>query len=241
MPPQPNPRAPWRKAPVGDLQDQLLPRWFVSLCVVMVPVVIIVAVVALLSVRRDEIPLAERRPPPAGGLTHDVGDHQVGESEPVAYDDACPMLQGVKVAGGEADQQALRLALAGLCNASLPAVVQDQLRLFASEGGVVRFALFENRGVDSAAIEDADPPTILVNARLQRSDPLWISPVIVHDVITLAGDAETEAGALAARQAEDLVCDRILGGRRESSGCRDAEELLALPDPEAALRDAGFR
>ena len=241
MPPKPNPRDPWRKAPVGELQDQLLPRWFVLLCVALVPIAIIVIVVALLSVNREPIPLGARRPPPAAGLTHDVGDYEVGDSEPVVYADACPTLEGVSIAGGESDQAALRQALAGVCNTTLPADVEDSLRAFASAGGVVRFALFTNRGVDSAAVEDADPPTILVNARLQQGDPLWISPVVVHDAVTLAGDPGTAAGAVAARRAEDLVCDRILGGRRDSTGCQDAEELLALPDPEAALRDAGYR
>jgi hypothetical protein len=57
----------------------------------------------------------------------------------------------------------------------------------------------------------------------------------------LGGDATMAAAALQAREAEDLVCDRLLSGRRESRGCEDAEALLALPDPGAALRDAGFR
>lgn len=241
MPPEPNPRDPWRKAPVGELQDQLLPRWFVLLCVALVPIAIIVIAVALLSVDRDPIPLGERRPPPVGGLTHDVGDYEVGDSEPVVYADACPTLEGVSTAGGEGDQAVLRQALAGVCNTTLTDEIEESLRTFASRGGVVRFALFDKRGVDSAAIVDADPPTILVNARLQQSDPLWISPVVVHDVVTLAGDPGTVGTALAARRAEDLVCDRILGGRRDSPGCEDAERLLALPDPEAALRDAGYR
>lgn len=241
MPPEPNPRDPWRKAPVGELQEQLLPRWFVLLCVALVPVAIVVAVVALASVDREPIPLGERRPAPAAGLTHDVGEYQVGDSQPVVYADACPLLEGVSIAGGGADQEVLRRGLAGVCNTTLPSDVEESVRRFAQEGGVVRFALFTNRGVDSAAVVDGSPPTILVNARLQQSDPLWISPVIVHDIVTLAEGPGTADGALAARQAEALVCDRLLGGRQVSRGCLDARELLALPDPEAALRDAGYR
>ena len=64
---------------------------------------------------------------------------------------------------------------------------------------------------------------------------------MAHDAVLLQADPVTAAGALAARRAEDVVCDRILDGRRESRGCDDAEALLALPDPEAALRNAGFR
>ena len=82
---------------------------------------------------------------------------------------------------------------------------------------------------------------ILLNAKLQRTDPLWIAPLIAHDAVLLDGDHATAAGALEARRAEALVCDRVLGGRRSSRGCDDAGALLALPDPEAALREAGFQ
>jgi hypothetical protein len=241
VPPPTNPRDPWRKAPVGELQEQLLPRWFVVLCVALVPVAVIAAIAAFVVFDGDPVPVAERRPPPTDELTHDVGEYSVGTSEPVVYEEACQRLEGVRIAGSEADQQALRLGLSGLCNTSLPPVIEDHLTRFAQEGGIVRFAQFQSTGVDSTALLAGDPPQILLNAKLQRSDPLWIAPVVVHDAILLAGAPETAEAALTARQAEDLVCDRVLGGRRESRGCDDAEELLALPDPLAALRSAGYR
>lgn len=241
MPPPTNPRDPWRKAPVGELQEQLLPRWFVLLCVALVPVAIVAAIVAFVIFDTDEVPVAQRRPPPTGELTHDVGDYVVGTSDPVVYEEACSLLQGVQIAGSEADQQALRLGLSALCNTSLPPVISDHVTKFAQDGGIVRFAQFQSTGVDSTALRDGDPPQILLNAKLQRSDPLWIAPVVVHDVMLLAGAPETAQGALTARQAEDLVCDRILSGRRESRGCDDAEALLGLPDPLGALRAAGYR
>ena len=241
MPPPTNPRDPWRKAPVGELQDQLLPRWFVLLCVALVPVALVAIVAAFVVFGRDEVPVAARRPPPAQGLTSDVGDYVVGTSDPVPYAEACPMLAGVQIAGTEADQQSLRLGLAALCNTSLPEVITDRVTLFASEGGVVRFGQFQSTGVDSTAAFDEQPPVILLNAKLQRTDPLWIAPLVAHDTTFVTVDASTAAGALEARRAEDLVCDRILGGRRESRGCDDAEALLSSDDPEAALREAGFR
>lgn len=241
MPPPTNPRDPWRRAPVGELQEQLLPRWFVVLCVTLVPVAVIAAIAAFAVFDTDEVPVAQRRPPPSDELTHDVGDYAVGTSEPVPYTDACPRLHGVHIAGSEADQQALRLGLAALCNTSLPPVITDHLERFAQDQGIVRFAQFQSTGIDSAALLDANPPQILLNAKLQRGDPLWIAPVVVHDVMLLAGTPDTAQAALTARQAEDLVCDRVLGGRRESRGCDDAEELLSLPDPLEALRSAGYR
>jgi hypothetical protein len=223
------------------LQDQLLPRWFVLLCVALVPVAIIAIIAAFFVFGTDEVGVAERRPPPTDTLSTDVGEYVVGESAPVEYEAACPLLSGVRVAGTAADQQALRLGLAALCNTTLPPVVADRLTLFAQQSGVVRFAQFQSTGVDSTAVIGEDAPTILLNAKLQRTDPLWIAPLVAHDTTALAVEPATAAGALEARRAEDLVCDRILDGRRESRGCEDAEALLALPDPEAALRDAGFR
>ncbi len=238
---QSNPRDPWRKAPVGELQDQLLPRWFVLLCIALIPVAIGAIVAGFIVFSPDEVPVATRRPPPANGLTNDVGKYAVGQTEPVVYEDACPLLEGIRIAGTEADQQGLRLGLAALCNTSLPPVISDRIQLFASSGGAVRFAQFERTGVDSTVRGERGTKEILVNAKLQRTDPLWIAPIVAHDAVLLGNAPATAAAALEARRAEDLVCDRLLSGRRESRGCEDAEALLALPDPQAALRDAGFQ
>ena len=236
-----NPRDPWRKAPVGELQDQLLPRWFVLLCIALIPVAIAAAIAGFVVFSPDEVPVAARRPPPANGLTNDVGQFVVGETDPVLYENPCPLLTSVRIVGSDADQRTLRLGLAALCNTALPPEAAGGIEAFARSGGVVRFAQFQSTGVDSTVRADLDPPEILVNAKLQRTDPLWIAPVVAHDTVLLQADPATAAGALAARRAEDVVCDRILDGRRESRGCDDAEALLALPDPEAALRNAGFR
>ena len=241
MPPTANPRDPWRSAPVGELQEQLLPRWFVILVLVMIPVAIAAVIAAFVVFRPVEVPVAERRPPPAGDLTNAVGEFIVGDSPPQPYEDACPTLRGVQLAGTEQDREPLRLALAALCEVSLPGEVNQRLARFAQAGGVVRFAAFEQTGVDSTAQMDAAPPRILVNAKLQRTDPLWIAPVIAHDVTFLDADPATAAAALEARRVEALVCDGVLGDRRQSRGCDDAHALLAAPDPIAALEAAGFR
>ena len=241
MPPPTNPRDPWRKAPVGELQDQLLPRWFVLLCLALIPIALVSVIAAFVVFGKDEVGVAERRPPPADGLTNDVRDYVVGESRPVPYADACTTLEGVQIAGTAEDQRALRLGLAALCNTTLPPVIADRVASFAADGGVVRFAQFQSTGVDSTAALDDSPPTILLNAKFQRTDPLWIAPLVAHDSTFVNVNAATAAGALEARRAEDLVCDRILEGRRESRGCEDAEELVGDANAEQLLREAGFK
>lgn len=241
MPPPANPRDPWRRSRVGELQDQLLPRWFVVLCLALVPIAVGAIIAAFVVFAPADVPVAARRPPPADGLTSDVGDFVVGRSQPVPYAGACRRLDGVRIAGTPADQQTLRLGLAALCNTTLPPAIEDRVARFAAAGGVVRFAQFERTGVDSAARLRPEPRTILLNAKLQRTDPLWIAPLVAHDAVLLGADPTSADAALQARRAEDLVCDRILSGRRESRGCEDAEALLALPDPLAALREAGYR
>jgi hypothetical protein len=233
---------PWRKAPVGELQEQLLPRWFVVLGLALVPVAVGALVAALVVFGPDEVPVEARRPPPAGDLTHDVGAYEVGQSAPVAYDAACGELQGVQVAGTEADQARFRQALAALCNTALEPDVTEALRAFADAGGAVRFALFEATGVDSAVDLSSAAPQVLVNAKYTRIQPARsIAPLVGHDAVMLAGDPASAETALAARRAEAAICAATLAAEEHTRGCDDADELLALPDPLSALRAAGYR
>ncbi len=233
---------PWADAPVGELNEPLLPRWFVLLAIVAVIAALVTLVAALAFFGPEELAPAQRRPPPAGGLTHDVGDLVIGDNPPVTYDAPCDLLAGIQIAGTDADQNLLRRALAGLCNTPLPDDARAALSSFAQSGGVVRFAVFASTGVDSAGDLEADPPRILVNSKfVQMAQPRWIAPVVAHDAVMLAGDPRSADTALRAREVEAYVCDRLLGSEPPSRGCEDAEEVLALPDPLAALREAGYR
>lgn len=238
------PRDPWAGAPVGELDDPLLPRWFVLLGVVLVPLAVGVLVAALFvfAPDPDATAPAARRPPPGGGFTHEIGRFELGPAAPVAYDAACAQLEGVRIAGAETDRELLRRALAGVCNTLAGGGIGEDVAAFARAGGIVRFAAFESTGVDSAAELDADPPRVLVNARFaQAGQPRWIAPLIVHDAVTLAGEPGTTETALVARRAEAEVCRRLLGGEPFSRGCEDAEAVVDHPDPLAALRAAGYR
>jgi hypothetical protein len=233
-------RDPWADAPTSELGDQVLPRWFVLTAIAAVLAAAVVAAVAFATIGRDDLPVAERRPPPDGDFTTAVGEVDVGASEPLPYDAPCAELDGARVAGTEADRAQLRRGLAAVCNSDLPVETAAAVTAFADAGGAVRFATFEATGVDSTATLPGEPPVILINTRFQRTNAAWIAPLIAHDSTLRAREPTSATAALAAREAEAAVCDRLLRADSDSRSCADARALLALDDPLAALRDAGF-
>jgi hypothetical protein len=230
---------PWRDAPTSELGDQVLPRWFVLTAIASVLIAIIVLFAAFALPRRDAVTVEARRPPASDTYTNAVGEVQTGGTPPQPYDAPCDLLQGVQIAGSAADRAQLRQGLAGLCNIDLPDDVAGDIRAFAEQAGTVRFATFEATGVDSTASRDTSA-TIFINARFQRTDPLWIAPLVVHDAVLRRGEAASAERALLARRAEATTCDRLLGQADRSRGCQDAAAVLDLDDPLAALRGAGF-
>jgi hypothetical protein len=233
------PRDPWRDAPVGELQDQVLPRWFVLTAVVMVPVAIVAAIGAFVVFSPREVPVAARRPPPGGGYTHAVGELRTGDSEPVALSEPCRPLRGLRVAGTQQDRAVLTEGLGTLCDADLDPAAAELLRAFAAEAGTVRFAQFSDTGVDStASLEEA---LVLLNNRYAVTlEPAEIAPLVVHDLTARAAGPGTAQGELAARQAEAAAC-ALVDVPPPSRSCADAAALLALADPLAALLDVGYR
>jgi hypothetical protein len=235
---------PWRDAPTSELGDQVLPRWFVLTALVTALVAIVVLVSAFLLPSRTTVPVVARRPPASAAYTTAAGEVSSGTSAARPYTASCAALQGVRLAGSDADRAQLRRGLAGLCNVELPMPVAQDLAAFADDGGVVRFATFAATGVDATATRrtDADTqPTILVNARFGRTDPLWIAPLVVYHATLRRLDPTRAEAALAARRAEAQVCARTLGTRPPSRGCADAEAITQLEDPLGALRAVGFK
>ena len=233
--------APYADAPTGELGDPLLPRWFVLLAVASVPVALAVAVAAFVVFRPATVAVAERRPPPAGDVTNDVGALVAGERPPAPVDDLCPVLAGIAAAGTDADRTALGDGARALCAVDLPEDAARRLRAFADAGGVLRFAQFEATGVDSTAALGGAPPVIYLNARFARTEPSFLAPLLVHDTTFLELDPALASSALAARAAEAGVCEDLFEAREPPRGCADAAAIVGLDDPLAALRDAGFR
>lgn len=237
------PRSVYAGARVEALEEPLLPRWFVLLAVALVPVALGVVVWAFVVFGPEEVPFAERRPPPsAQGLTTDVGQYNVGESQAQPLATTCTLVEGIRAAGSEADRARIALASDALCEVTLPVEVAQRLVAFGRAQGEVRFAQFQATGIDSTMDFGVDPPRLLLNARFasNTTDPLWITPLLVHDTTYLDLDAAEATSALAAREAEAAVCDQLFEVERPSRACDDAAGLLELLDPMRALQAAGF-
>lgn len=237
------PGDPYATAPTGELSEPLLPRWFVLLAVVLVPVALAVFLITFpLTGGGDAVPVAERRPPPGGdGLSHEVGEVRLGDSAPQRAEPACSAAQGFSVAGTERDRERLETALDALCDIGTPAEAGPAIAALRDAEAVVRFAAFERTGVDSVLDTDADPPVVLVNARFTQVDePRWVTPLIVHEAVVFADEAGAVDAALAARRAELAACEALFDPDDFSRGCDTAAELLALGDPAGALREAGY-
>lgn len=234
---------PYATAPTGELSEPLLPRWFVVLAVALVPVAVVVLLVAFPFLGSDELSAAEVRPPPRadGAFSHDIGGVTLGSAEPRPADAECPAVSGFAVAGTESDRQRLHTGLNALCGTGVPADAAAALAALRDAGAVVRFAVFERTEVNSVVEVRADPPRLLINARFTGvPQPRWVTPLIVHEAVMFDGDPATAATAVAARRAELAVCEALFDPGGFSSGCETASELLALDDPAAALRDAGY-
>ena len=237
-------RPVYEGARTEELEEPLLPRWFVLLAIGMIPVALGVAVWAFIVFGPEEVPVAERRPPdPDLRLTTDVGQYNIGETAAVPLQFAdCQFFRGIHAGGSELDRERIQTAMTVLCDARPPTAVVQSIATFARQRGVIRFAQFQATGVDSTLDLGADVPLILLNARFSRedTDALWIAPLVAHDTAYLelpAGRAESEVEA---RTRELAVCDLLLSETRPSRACDDAAAVLDLLDPVRALQAAGF-
>lgn len=237
-------RSPYARARTGELSEPLLPRWFVILAVALVPVAVAVFLVAFPFFSPGEpVPVADRRPPPddAGSLTHDVGAVELGEADPQPAESGCSAVEGFAVAGTDQDRLRLEQAIDVFCQTPVPDGAGPAFAELRDAGAILRFAVFEVTPVDSAVDVGEDPPVVLVNARFaQIADPRSVAPLLIHDAVTVAGRPGTVDTALAARRAELAVCRELFDPDDFPRGCLDAEELLALEDPAAALRESGY-
>jgi hypothetical protein len=228
--------------------------WWLWLAVAVTTVAMVVVATGLFRSVPDQLPVAARRSPPAGNLSHGVGEVRVPILEqqnrvPVVRRLAgCPRLDRVTLVGTADEVALLEEAADKLCALRSTAPVQRARDGLQQAGASVQFAEFELSINESTTDFSADRPAVLVHAKFQRGDAAAdrVAVVLAHEGAHVA-DARppTAAEELAARTAELEACDRLFtgSGAQPSRGCADAAALLSGDDASALerLREAGYR
>jgi hypothetical protein len=227
--------------------EPVLHRWFVIAMLVLVPIGLGVSIWAATFVfDRDTIAPADRRPAGDDTVTVDRGGAELGTVEDVEPGPSCAA--AIEVVGDSGARAAGTRALGAACSllrgGRFPDAV-DGLREWADGRGQLRFALFERTGVESSLRAEDDRLTLELNPAFQFEDATRAAPAILHQLTLLADDGFpgapiTAERALAGAEAQAEACDRLVFSDQPPRGCLDVEELLAEPDPLAALREAGY-
>lgn len=226
--------------------EPVLARWFVLVMLLLVPVGIAVGVWAVLSIPRDPLPAAERRPPGDAEVTIDRGRAELGATRDVEWGPACG--QSIELVGDGSGRATVRRALDAACTqlrtGRFPEA-QDGLRAWTVSGGRMRVAVFELSGVDASARVEDGAIVLELNAKFQFEDAVRAAPAVIHQ-LTLIGDPTwpglpiTAERELLGTQAQALACEQLRFRDDPPRGCLDVAELLADPNPLAALTAAGF-
>lgn len=230
--------------------EPVLQRWFVLVMLLLVPVALAVSLWAWRATDRGPAPAAERRAVGTEVVTIDRGD-AVLATDPTA-EDGPSCAAAVRIVGDAGTRDAGRRALSATCtllragDLPLAAAGLDEWTAGPAGTAVLRLAIFERSGVD-ASVRIEDGTMILeLNARYVFEDAARAAPSVIHQLGLIADPgwpgAVVGAGADLAATAETLVaCARLSLPEGPPRACRDAAELLAGPDPRAALVAAGFR
>lgn len=234
------PRDPWRNAPTSELGDQVLPRWFVLLALVMVAAAVVVVVLAFARAGSGRYELvAARRPPPGRGLTSAARlqpeDRDVGL---VPAQVSCA--PGARLRGTSAEVATLRAALAALCAGELPESVRRGLRRLSEAGARYAFGALDPARVDVTRLRAPPSPLTVLNADLADAPPEELAPLLAYDAALVGRDPAAASAVLRARRAEAAVCRRLLPTSEITLSCADARALTGLDDPLEELRRAGF-
>ena len=241
------PPLPGDGLPTLPTGEPVLARWFVIAMLVMAPVTIGVTIWAFLSIPDADIAPAERRPPGTAEMTYDRGEARFPPTRETEEGPGCA--RHVTLVGDDGARAAGRVALRALCQVlATPGLeeARDGLREWA--GGRLEVAVFELTGVESTTRVEDGEVVVEINAKFQFEDAARAAPVLVHE-LTLLDDEEFPGqpvgarAALRATEAQRLACEaqNLLAADDPPRGCLDAAELLAEPDPLAALVDSGLR
>ncbi len=232
--------------------EPLLQRWFVIPMVVLVVAGIGVTIWMFATVlSREEIPVAERRPPGTAAVTHERGQAVLNDTEETEPGPGCA--ERIELFGDAGGRGTARAALSATCqllqSGDFP-LAEAGLQRWIEHDGQLRVAVFELTGVESSArvegMEDSGAERIVIelNPRFQFEQGFRAAPMIVHELTHLgqewpgtAVDAEAE---LAAMRAQRDACDALTFRDEPPRGCLDAELLTDDPEVIQELVDAGY-
>ena len=225
-----------------------MPRPLLILFAIAGVVAVVAAVVFIVHPPESAtIPVQERRPPPRGTLSHDVGRLVPGPLPSVlpSLSPVCSAFSTTVLKVGPAGAVRLRAVLGDLCHLSHGGVPADLTTAIGGlKGATIRFAAFQRAGVESTA--DFPTGTIWLNLKFSQSNlPIEeVAPVLVHEGWHLAHaffsvTAEQELGA---RRAEVDACRELIAADKWPRWCTDARTLTDLPVARAIalLVSAGY-
>ena len=233
--------------------EPLLQRWFVIPMIVLVVAGIGVSIwMFSVLLAKEEIPLAERRPPGTAEVTHDRGQAVLNDTQDTEPGPGCA--ERVELFGDAGARGTVRAAMEAVCGllatGDFPQAEQG-LDVFVEAGGQVRVAIFELTGVESSArvetIADSDAQRLVIelNPRFQFEPGFRAAPMIIHELTHMAhawpGEPVDAEGELEAMAAQHRACQAITFGAEPPRGCLDAELLTDAPDAVEQLVDAGYR
>jgi hypothetical protein len=240
---------------VAALKARPWPRlpWWLWLAVAVTTVAMVVVATGLFGSVAGQLPVAARRSPPAGDLSHGVGQIRVPVLEGrnqgllVRRQASCPRLDRVTLVGTAAEVALLDAAADQLCALRSTAPIQRARDGLQQAAATVSFAEFELSINESTTDFGPARPTVMVHAKFQQGAAAAerVAVVLAHEGSHVAdGGPPTAAAELAARKAELDACGRLFtGGAQPNRGCADAAALLATDDAGALarLKEAGYR
>ncbi|HJT37459.1 MAG TPA: hypothetical protein VJ818_03450 [Actinomycetota bacterium] len=226
-----------------------MPRPLLVLFIVGGVVAVVSALIFIIHPPRSAtIPVQDRRPPPRGTLSHDVGQLVPVPLPSVlpSLPPACPVFAKTVLEVGPAGALRLRQVLADLCRLSHGGVPPElTTAIDGLEHATIRFAAFQRDGVESTL--DFATGTVWLNLKFSVSNiPVeQVAPVMVHEGWHLAhrSDAVTAEQELDARRAEVDACRELMSIDKWPRWCNDARTLTDLPHARAIalLVSAGYR
>lgn len=197
--------------------------------------------------RPTSLPLGERRSPPRGPLTHDVG-RIVAAPVPSPHAPeaaACPAFARTVVEAGSAGYRRIASALGSLCGLTGASITPELQKAVEGLGTVtIRYAGFVRTGEEAAT--DLSAGVLYLNVRFARSNSPTIlaAPILVHEGWHLAnrGERITAAQEYRARVAELDACKQLIDRDKWIRNCDDAARIVGLGEARAIslLVAAGF-